>query len=50
MNTLPRVLQSLEQGTDEILVDAQLIPRAVKPLDRMLDFTRLANMAVKGNA
>lgn len=50
MNTLPRVLQSLEHGTDEILVDPKLIPRAVKPLDRMLDFTRLANMAVKGNA
>lgn len=39
MNTLPRVLQSLEQGTDEILVDPALIPRAVQPLQRMLDFT-----------
>ncbi len=39
MNTLPRVLQSLEQGTDETLVDPALIPRAVQPLQRMLDFT-----------
>ena len=39
MNTLPRMLQSLEQGTDEILVPAALIPEAVRPLQRMLDFT-----------
>ncbi len=50
MNTLPRVLASLEQGTDEILVDPELIPRAVRPLDRMLDFTRQASLAAKGNA
>ncbi|PRB83860.1 quinolinate synthase NadA [Pseudomonas sp. MYb185] len=39
MNTLPRLLQSLEQGTNEILVPEQLIPAAVRPLQRMLDFT-----------
>ena len=40
MNTLPRVLQSLEQGTNEILVPEALIPAAVRPLERMLEFTR----------
>ena len=39
MNTLPRLLQSLEQGSNEILVPEQLIPAAVRPLQRMLDFT-----------
>nr|WP_289143790.1 quinolinate synthase NadA [uncultured Halomonas sp.] len=50
MNTLPRVLAALETGADEIHVDADLIPKAVRPLDRMLDFTRNANLAAKGNA
>lgn len=39
MNTLPRLLQSLEQGSNEILVPEDLIPAAVRPLQRMLDFT-----------
>ena len=39
MNTLPRLLQSLEQGSNEILVPEELIPAAVRPLQRMLDFT-----------
>ncbi|WP_150305487.1 quinolinate synthase NadA [Pseudomonas saliphila] len=42
MNTLPRVLQALEQGTDEILVPEALIPKAIKPLERMLEFTSKA--------
>ena len=50
MNTLPRVLAALETGADEIHVDPDLIPKAVRPLDRMLDFTRNANLAAKGNA
>ncbi|WP_150300565.1 quinolinate synthase NadA [Pseudomonas profundi] len=44
MNTLPRVLQALEQGTDEILVPETLIPKAIKPLERMLDFTSKARV------
>ena len=32
-------LQALEQGTDEIHVPEALIPKAIKPLERMLDFT-----------
>lgn len=47
MNKLDEILLALE-ATDssehEILVDADLIPKAKKPLDRMLDFT--ANMTL----
>lgn len=50
MNTLPRILQALEQGTDEIQVPAELIPRAVLPLERMLAFTRAAQLPAVGNA
>ncbi|WP_373186582.1 quinolinate synthase NadA [Halopseudomonas sp.] len=50
MNTLPTLLQSLEQGSNEIHVPAHLIPRAVKPLERMLEFTRNARINAPGNA
>ena len=50
MNTLPRVLQALEQGTDEVFVPTELIPRAILPLERMLSFTRAASLATAGNA
>ncbi len=50
MNTLERTLQSLRQGSNEIFVDAALIPRAVQPLKRMLDFTQAARLRLAGNA
>jgi len=50
MNTLERTLNCLEQGSNEILVDANIIARAVKPLKRMLDFSAAAKMKVTGNA
>ena len=50
MNTLERVLTGLRAGSGEILVDAALIPKAVKPLKRMLDFTQAARLKVAGNA
>lgn len=50
MNTLPRVLESIEAGRDEIHVPEALIPKALKPLNRMLDFTRGMNLASVGNA
>jgi len=50
MNTLERTLNSLRQGSNEILVDAALVPRAVRPLQRMLDFTQAARLRVSGNA
>ncbi|MDN5516781.1 MAG: quinolinate synthase NadA, partial [Pseudomonas sp.] len=50
MNTLERVLAGLRQGSGEIHVDPALIPKAIKPLKRMLDFTQAARMKVAGNA
>lgn len=50
MNTLERTLDTLRRGSNEILVDPALIPRAVRPLRRMLDFTHEARLKVAGNA
>jgi len=50
MNTLPALLQSLEQGSNEIHVPEHLVPQAVRPLERMLDFTRQARLNAVGNA
>lgn len=50
MNTLEALLHSLQTGSNEVLVDPALVPRAVKPLQRMLDFTSEARIAVTGNA
>lgn len=40
MNTLERTLAVLQNNHQQITVDPALIPRAVKPLQRMLTFTR----------
>ena len=50
MNTLERTLDCLRRGSNEIHVDAALIPKAVKPLKRMLDFTQAARLKQGGNA
>lgn len=50
MNTLERTLQCLREGSNEILVDPALVPRAVRPLKRMLDFTQAARLQQAGNA
>ncbi|HYQ40173.1 MAG TPA: quinolinate synthase NadA [Pseudomonas sp.] len=50
MNTLERTLDCLRKGSNEIHVDAALIPKAVKPLKRMLDFTQAARLRQSGNA
>jgi len=50
MNTLETMLHSLKTGSNEITVDPALIPKAVRPLQRMLDFTEAAKMYVTGNA
>ncbi len=50
MNTLEAMLHSLQTGSNEITVDPALIPKAVRPLQRMLDFTAAAKLAVAGNA
>lgn len=38
MNSLEKIIHALEEGTDEIYVDAELGEKAMKPLKRMLDF------------
>jgi quinolinate synthase len=50
MNTLERTLECLRAGSNEITVDPALIPQAVRPLKRMLDFTQAARLKVAGNA
>ena len=44
MNTLERTLQCLRDGSNEIVVDPAVIPHAVRPLQRMLDFTQAARL------
>jgi len=50
MNTLERTLNCLTEGSGEVWVDPALIPRAMRPLTRMLDFTQQAKLNVVGNA
>lgn len=50
MNTLETLLHSLQTGSNEVIVDPALVPKAVKPLQRMLDFTSEARLVVTGNA
>ncbi len=50
MNTLERTLECLRAGSNEIFVDPAIIPRAVRPLKRMLDFTQAARLRQAGNA
>ncbi|MBC2678215.1 MULTISPECIES: quinolinate synthase NadA [Pseudomonas] len=50
MNTLQRMLECLRAGSNEITVDAALIPQAIRPLKRMLDFTQAARLKLAGNA
>ncbi|MDB6048276.1 MAG: nadA [Pseudomonas sp.] len=50
MNTLERTLQCLREGSNEIFVDPAIIPHAIRPLQRMLNFTQAARMKLAGNA
>ncbi|PYD06218.1 quinolinate synthase [Pseudomonas syringae pv. maculicola] len=50
MNTLERTLHCLREGSNEIFVEPALIPNAVRPLQRMLDFTQAARLRQAGNA
>ncbi len=40
MNSLERMARSLREGSDEILVSAELIQKALVPLQKMLDFPK----------
>jgi quinolinate synthase len=50
MNSLEMLANVFERQDNEIFVDENLIPKAVKPLKRMLDFAAELKMQVKGNA
>ncbi|WP_171998640.1 quinolinate synthase NadA [Cronobacter sp. JZ38] len=52
MNGLQAIVEALEHGgaAHEIHVDAGLRERALKPLNRMLDFAATLRLSVKGNA
>lgn len=50
MNSLPAMLESLQQETSEILVDPGLAEQAMKPLQRMLKFAAEQQLKVKGKA
>ncbi|HYR05354.1 MAG TPA: quinolinate synthase NadA [Gallionella sp.] len=48
MNGLLNLAEVLETGKNEILVDPAIIPRAVLPIRRMLDFARQINLPTRG--
>ncbi|TNC99197.1 MAG: quinolinate synthase [Gallionellaceae bacterium] len=48
MNGLLNLAEVLERGHNEILIDANIIPRAVKPIQRMLDFAKQINLPTRG--
>ncbi len=48
MNGLINLAEVLEKGNNEIYVDAAVIPRAVKPIQRMLDFAQMIKLPTRG--
>lgn len=50
LNALDNLAHVLESGDQEIFVDPDLGKEAIKPLQRMLDFTQKMKLASKGNA
>lgn len=50
MNSLQKLCEVLERGDSEIHVDPAIIPRAMLPLQRMLDFAGTRRAAVVGRA
>ncbi|OIR08706.1 quinolinate synthase A [mine drainage metagenome] len=48
MNGLINLAETLERGNNEIHVDPAIIPRAVLPIRRMLDFARQINLPTRG--
>lgn len=50
MNSLQAMFESLRYGSDRIQVDRELAAKAMVPLQRMLDFSRQRQLAVKGKA
>ncbi len=50
MNDLQSLLYCLEHGSGEVLVSPELCQKAVRPLHRMLNFSKQRALAVSGNA
>lgn len=50
MNALENLESTLRDGSNEILVDAELRERALLPLQRMVDFANSNEIRVRGNA
>ncbi len=50
MNSLERLLQSLETGSNRVSVSAELARRAMVPLQRMLDFSAVMKVKLSGKA
>lgn len=50
MNSLQRMLHSLERLDNEITVDPKIAERAMQPLQRMLDFAAQNQLKVRGKA
>ena len=48
MNGLQNLAEVLQSGTNEIQVDPAIIPRAVLPIRRMLDFAKQINLPTSG--
>ena len=46
--TMLNLAEVLEAGKNEILVDPAIIPRAVLPIKRMLDFAKQINFPTSG--
>ena len=50
MNSLENLYQSLKQGSNQISVDRELAQKAMRPLQRMLDFSAKNKLKVAGKA
>jgi quinolinate synthase len=48
MKGLINLAEVLGRGHNEIHIDADIIPRALKPIQRMLDFAKQINLPTKG--
>jgi quinolinate synthase len=48
MNGLINLAEVLERGNNEIHVDPAIIPRAVLPIQRMLDFAKQIKLPTRG--
>jgi quinolinate synthase len=50
MNSLRNLVAVLESGGNEIRIDESIRARAVRPVQRMLDFSKARNVEIVGNA